>query len=150
MYVEQHQMKQYIDALFLYAGSRSGLSRNQSSVEVHEEPQTSGRINYGTNQGSSVPAFANLSAPLDLCPEDDTLFAISGEVNTLGQSPLCHVEAEPNRARFLPVSETGDLPLAHKEAAQHSRRHDSAARANQQPEVITSGRKSNRGSDNIV
>lgn len=126
------------------------LSRNQSSVEVHEEPRTSGRINYGTNQDSSVPAFANLSAQPVLCPEDDTLFAISGEVNVLGQSPLCHVEAEPNRARFLPASETRDLPPAPKKAARHSGRLDPSARSNQQSEVIVSGRKSDRRSDNIV
>ena len=120
-------------------------------MEVHEEPRTSGRISYGTNQESSVPAFANMSAPLGLCPEDDSLFAISGEVNTLRQSPLCHVEAEPNRARFLPASEARGLPPAPKEAARQSGRPDLAARSNQPSEVIMSGRKSNnRGSDNIV
>lgn len=116
-------------------------------MEVHEEPRTSGHINYGTSRESSVPPFANFSAPLGPSSEDDTLFAINGEVNVLGQSPLCHIEAEPNRARFLPAPETGDLPSS----ARHSGHPDSAARYNQQPEVLMPGRRSNsRESDNIV
>lgn len=85
-------------------------SRNQSSVEIHEEPSSrlsGGHRNYGT-AGMLEILSTSESSDLDGSGDDDSLPPVE-YVSTFGRSPLCHIRAEQDAAVPRPSSEVQAL-----------------------------------------
>lgn len=85
------------DSVYLEENAES--SRNQSSVEIHQEPSSylsGGHRNYGT-AGMLELLSTPESSDLDGSGDDDSLPPVE-YVSTFGRSPLCHIRAEPDPA----------------------------------------------------